>query len=221
MCRTIRRGNLPDLGATLTRGIYSPELGAISTRGIGLPENPPFPAQNPQARSIWSIRYDNCSVIADGSPFSWENTPARAPEPEDVSPNNNGAGGGGVGVGRERGTKERRWGWGLGGGKRMCCDFWAASSLGKNLRPLHLNSTHISFGRLQLLLHLWSVALSRIDSRWKKCTLARHSWHGLQDRIRIWNNLKSRIWIRTKSFRINNTAYKDLQKIFFTNCFLL
>ncbi len=36
----IRRGNLPDSCATLTRWIYSPELGAISTRGICLPENP-------------------------------------------------------------------------------------------------------------------------------------------------------------------------------------
>jgi hypothetical protein len=41
--KIIRRGNLLDLGTTLTRGIYSPEIGTISTRGIGLPENPPSP----------------------------------------------------------------------------------------------------------------------------------------------------------------------------------
>ncbi len=47
----IRRGNLPDLCATLTRWIYSPRKGATSTRGFCLPENPPsrlrIPRQDP------------------------------------------------------------------------------------------------------------------------------------------------------------------------------
>ncbi len=43
------RGNLPDLPARITRRIYSPEKSAISTRGL-LARDPPFPAQNPQAR---------------------------------------------------------------------------------------------------------------------------------------------------------------------------
>jgi hypothetical protein len=37
----IRRGNLPNSSATLTRRFYSPEISAIATRGIDLPENPP------------------------------------------------------------------------------------------------------------------------------------------------------------------------------------
>ncbi len=43
------RGNLPDSPARITRRIYSPEKSAISTRGL-LARDPPFPAQNPQAR---------------------------------------------------------------------------------------------------------------------------------------------------------------------------
>ncbi len=42
-------GNLPDSPARITRRIYSPEKSAISTHGL-LARNPPFPAQNPQAR---------------------------------------------------------------------------------------------------------------------------------------------------------------------------
>jgi hypothetical protein len=45
----IRHENLPDLCATKTRRIYLPERPAISTRGL-LAREPPFPAQNPQAR---------------------------------------------------------------------------------------------------------------------------------------------------------------------------
>ena len=43
------RGNLLDSPARITRRIYSPEKPAISTRGL-LARDPPFPAQNPQAR---------------------------------------------------------------------------------------------------------------------------------------------------------------------------
>jgi hypothetical protein len=43
------RGNLPDSPARIIRRIYSPEKSAISTRGL-LARDPPFPAQNPQAR---------------------------------------------------------------------------------------------------------------------------------------------------------------------------
>ncbi len=42
-------GNLLDSPARITRRIYSPEKSAISTRGL-LARDPPFPAQNPQAR---------------------------------------------------------------------------------------------------------------------------------------------------------------------------
>jgi len=41
--------NLPDSPARIIRRIYSPEKSAISTRGL-LARDPPFPAQNPQAR---------------------------------------------------------------------------------------------------------------------------------------------------------------------------
>jgi hypothetical protein len=47
--RKIRHGNLLDSHATKTRRIYSPERPAISTHGL-LARDPPFPAQNPQAR---------------------------------------------------------------------------------------------------------------------------------------------------------------------------
>ncbi len=43
------RGNLLDSPARITPRIYSPEKSAISTRGL-LAGDPPFPAQNPQAR---------------------------------------------------------------------------------------------------------------------------------------------------------------------------
>ncbi len=43
------RGNLQDSPARIIRRIYSPEKSAISTRGL-LARDPPFPAQNPQAR---------------------------------------------------------------------------------------------------------------------------------------------------------------------------
>ena len=41
--------NLPDSPARIIRRIYLPEKSAISTRGL-LARDPPFPAQNPQAR---------------------------------------------------------------------------------------------------------------------------------------------------------------------------
>ncbi len=41
--------NLPESPARIIRQIYSPEKSAISTRGL-LARDPPFPAQNPQAR---------------------------------------------------------------------------------------------------------------------------------------------------------------------------
>ncbi len=66
--RKIRRGNLPDLCATLTRWIYSPEIGANATRGICLPENPPSPLRIP--------RQD----------------PARHPPPPPATPHNVGGG---------------------------------------------------------------------------------------------------------------------------------
>ncbi len=43
------RGNLLDSPTRITRRIYSPEKPAISTRDL-LARDPPFPAQNPQAR---------------------------------------------------------------------------------------------------------------------------------------------------------------------------
>ena len=43
------RENLPDSPARIIRRIYLPEKPAISTRGL-LARDPPFPAQNPQAR---------------------------------------------------------------------------------------------------------------------------------------------------------------------------
>ena len=43
------RENLPDWPARIIRRIYMPEKPAISTRGL-LARDPPFPAQNPQAR---------------------------------------------------------------------------------------------------------------------------------------------------------------------------
>jgi hypothetical protein len=78
----------------------------------------------------------------------------------------------GGGGGRGEGTKERRWsrrggGGGGEGGKRMCCILKYLLSE-KNYKAVTLESPHISFGWLQLLMHSWSVALSRIDSRWKK-----------------------------------------------------
>ncbi len=83
-----------------------------------------------------------------GSPFFGENAPVGAPESAMSCPT----------------TTE------LEGGRREThVLYFEASPLWEKItRPLHLNPTHISFGRLQLLIHSWSVALSRIDSRWKK-----------------------------------------------------
>ncbi len=51
------------------------------------------------------------------------------------------------------------------------------SSLRKTMGPLHLKSshTHSIFPAVVIIIRLWSAALSRIDIRWKKCTLARHT----------------------------------------------
>ncbi len=91
--------------------------------------------------------------------------------------------------------QQRRWGgmkrgggiqreeaWVGGGGgevmrEHMCGRlFEFASSLRKTIRSLHLNPPHASFWAIAttVLLRSWSVALWRIDSRWKKCTLVRH-----------------------------------------------
>jgi hypothetical protein len=69
---------------------------------------------------------------------------------------------GGGGVGEEGGenqgeeVRQARGGEVEGGegGKRMCCMLLKHLLSEKNYRPLHLNPTHISIGRLQLLLHL-------------------------------------------------------------------
>ncbi len=48
----------------------------------------------------------------------------------------------------------------------------------KNRGPLDLkNYPHLAlfFWHAAIIMHLWSAALSRIDSRWKECTLARHT----------------------------------------------
>ncbi len=47
--RKVCHGNLLDSPAIKIRRIYSPDWPAISTRGL-LARDPPFPAQNPQAR---------------------------------------------------------------------------------------------------------------------------------------------------------------------------
>jgi hypothetical protein len=98
------------------------------------------------------------------------NTPASAPQSEIVfSQQQRSWGLRGEGEPEGGGVGEVR-----GGGKHICGRlFGFASSLRKNYDSVALESCkHIFSGRLQLLLHSWSVALSRIDSRWKKCTLA-------------------------------------------------
>jgi hypothetical protein len=113
------------------------------------------------------------TVTFDGSPFSREKTPVGAPEPKMSLPHdNNGA--------WERGGLSRRgdeaW-WGEGGGgqgeKTHVLYLRYLLSEKKFTRPLHLNPTHTSIGWLQLLIHPWSVAPLRIDSRWKKSAYLR------------------------------------------------
>ncbi len=73
--------------------------------------------------------------------------------------------GGGGGV-----TKERRWGLmggGQGGKTHVLCLKYLLSEK-KFTGPLHLDPTHVSFWVAAILIHPWSLALSRIDSRWKK-----------------------------------------------------
>ncbi len=97
--------------------------------------------------------------------------PYRSTRVRNVPPNNNGA----WGVGEEEeGGEPRRGGEAGGGGgwwgrrETHVLYFEVPPLWEKIIRLLHLSPTHISFGWLQLLIHLWSVALSRIDSRWKK-----------------------------------------------------
>jgi hypothetical protein len=102
---------------------------------------------------------------------------------------------GGGGDWGEKGWGEKGWGnqgeevrqaggGGVGEGGNACVVFWSTSSLRKIIRPLNLNPTHISFGWLQLLIHSWSVALSRIDSWWKKSAYLR----GTKTLAKFWSS---------------------------------
>ncbi len=63
-------------------------------------------------------------------------------------------------------------GWGGWAGKRMCCLKYLLSEK-KFTGPLHLILPTFFCEWLQSLIHLRSVALSRIDSRWKKSAYMR------------------------------------------------
>ncbi len=83
-------------------------------------------------------------------------------------------------VGGWGGTRERRHEWGegkRGGESYVQVSFWLPSSLEKKLWDRYIwIFTHTALSRhVVIIICLWSAALSRIDSRWKKCTLARQS----------------------------------------------
>ncbi len=124
---------------------------------------------------LWSVRYDNMPVTTDGSPFIIEEHPCKCAGVRDCFGQQQRSWGDGGGRGNQREEAWVRWG---GGGEHMCGRlFEFASSLRKNYKAVTLEfSIHTFSGRLQLLLPSWSLALSRIDSRWKKCTLARHTY---------------------------------------------
>ncbi len=137
----------------------------------------------------------SAAMSSDGSSFSRENTPCRSPRAKDVPASGQqqsvGVGGGGGGLPR-RGD-EAWWGGGR-AGKRMCY-IWNTSSLRKNSqgRCTWILPT-LLLGWLQLLIHPWSVALSRIDSRWKKSAYLRgtidqyvsaQQWHLLWMKVMV------------------------------------
>jgi hypothetical protein len=112
-------------------------------------------------------------VISDGPPFYRENAPVGALGPEMTPPleqRSFGDGGGGGLPRRGAGLD----GGGGGAGRENACVAWNTSSLGKNSQGRYIWShPHFFPGWLHSPIHLWSVALSRIDSRWKKSAYMR------------------------------------------------
>ncbi len=129
---------------------------------------------------LWSTTYASAPCHIWWVTLLWREHPCRSPRARDVPASQQQRS-----LGRKKGggvTKKRRWslagggGQGRGGGRagKCMCYIWNTSSLRKNsqgrctwIPPKFL------FEYLQLLIHSWSVALSRIDSRWKKSAYLR------------------------------------------------